>query len=292
MYRSTVTERMASLPNAKVTELKLLLSTDVNEKKTIVLVEGPDDKKLYSQFVSDEHVVLFPLGGCGNMPEVILMAKDDEFFNDRLIGIKDADFDHITAKNYGFDNLFVTDTHDWETMVMTDSCECKLSIEVLGRKEKNIFLRVMNDIANYSYIRLYNEVEICQQGLDGISFRGLKISNLYDGNTTCSLSDCLQIVRNHGNNNNLPHFPTEQQIENFKLRYPDVDMLNLTCGHDVMHCVVCRFRFLLNKPLSVGYSNLEALSRVSYSIEFFRATNLYKSVDSWSKTHGRIIWAA
>ncbi len=135
MARNTVTTSIENKPLSKVTEIKMMLSTEANKNKRIMLVEGADDKKFYGFFIDDANIEINVLDSCYYMPDILSLSNADSALKDKVIGIKDADFDHITGKTYAMNNLFMTDTHDWETMVITEACECRVSMEGLERKE-------------------------------------------------------------------------------------------------------------------------------------------------------------
>lgn len=292
MPNSTVTAGVANNPAAKVTELQMLLSNDANKDKCIMLVEGVDDRKFYTQFVDENHVVMYVLDGCFFMPQILTLANAKQTLSNKVIGIKDSDFDQLTGKNYGIDYLFTTDTHDWETMVMSNECEDHVSIEALGKKEAGLFARVMSDLINYSYLKFYNEIEVCGKSLDGILFKGFPISKIYDGNNPCDLENSLQELRRHGNNATLAHYPTVELMNQFKQKYNGLNLYHLTCGHDVIHGIVCRLTFLRGRTPEIGYLNIERLFRASCSNDFFKKTRLYQLVQDWSVKHHTTVWAA
>lgn len=292
MNGNTVIAGVAKIPGSKVAEIRMMLSTDANKEKRMLLVEGADDRKFYAHFVSNSHVLIDVLDGCFLMPDILNLSNQSTVLKNKVVGIKDADFDHIIGKKSELDNLFVTDTHDWETMVMTTECENNVAIEALGRIENGLFEQVMQDLTNYSYIKLYNAVEVCNKGLDGLLFKGLKLSNFYDGSSPCRIDVALNAVRNHGNNARLTHFPKEENIANIKQTFSGIDNRQLTCGHDVIHGVVCRLAQLRGSSPTIGYSDIEMLFRTSCAKDFFSNTNLYRQVDAWARSHNTVVWAA
>ena len=292
MTGSTVTESIASIPASKASEIKMILSTDANKDKCIMLVEGVDDRKFYGRFVSDDTIEINVLDSCYYMSEILQLTNADATISDRVIGIKDADFDHITGKNYALENLFITDTHDWETMVMTSSCECCVAMECLERKEPGLFNQVMKNLVNYSYARLYNEIEVLEKGLDGILFRGLTFSDFYDGENDCELQGSLAAIKAHGNNARLAYFPSEADIIGIKERYPEIDLFQLTCGHDVINGLVCRCTKLKGRSPEAGKKDIARIFRTSYSVDSFKTTTLYQQVDGWANAHAKIVWTA
>lgn len=292
MAGNTVTAGVANIPGSKVAEMRMMLSTDANKDKRMVLVEGADDRKFYARFVSDKHVVINVLEGCFYMPDIIILSNQSMALTNRVIGIKDADFDNIIGNHHVLNNLFTTDTHDWETMVMTNECENNVALEALDRTEEGLFDQVMKDLTNYSYIKLYNAIEVCAKGLDGILFKGFTLSNVYDGSSACQIDVALKAVKKHGNNSRLPHFPKEEDITQFKKSFQKLDYRQLTCGHDVIHGVVRRLTHLRGCSPTIGYCDIEMLFRSSCTKELFRSTNLYHQVEAWSQAHSTIIWAA
>ena len=292
MTGSTVTASISSIPASKASEIKMMLSTDANKNKCVILVEGVDDRKFYGRFISDDTIEINVLNSCYHMPEILRLTNADAAIQDRVIGIKDADFDHITGKNHALDNLFVTDTHDWETMVMTETCESCVAMECLDKKEQGLFDQVLHHLVNYSFTKLYNEVEVVDKGKDGISFRGLKLSDFYDGENECDLKESLNTVKAHSNNARLVHFPSEVDISSFMTRYPNVNLYQLTCGHDVIDGIVCWCTKIKGRRPEAGKRDIARIFRTSYTIEVFRTTSLYQTIDAWGNSHGRKVWEA
>lgn len=292
MSSNTVTNVVKNLPASKVKEISMILSTEENKDKNLILVEGPDDKTFYAHYVSEDHIVINVLTGCFYMPTILAMINSDANLCNRVIGIKDADFDRVTGKTYGLPNMFLTDTHDWETMTLTEESEQKVAIEALNRRENGLFFKVMKDLIPFSYLRLYNQVEICDKSLEGISFKNFSIKKIYDGNNACNTDDCLREVSNHNNNSRHKHFPNKADIDKIMIAYPSPDLLQFTCGHDVVHGVVQRLIICKGNSTEVGDKEVSRILRTSFRKEMFEQTNLYKAVLSWAKTNGTVVWAA
>ena len=292
MSSNTVTDFESTVPGVKLTELKQLLSHEANEGKMVMLVEGPDDKTFYVHYVSESHVVFSVMKTCYYMPDIINIVKDDAVLADRVIGIKDADFDRVLGQSFPFDNLFLTDTHDWETMTLTEECERNVTIEALGRTESDVFSKVLSDLKNYSYLKLYNKIEVCNKGKEGISFQDFSISNVYDGTEACKVEKCIEKVKVHNNNYRLAHFPCEADIEGIKTAYPNPDLLQFTCGHDVIQAVVQYMIHLKGASTEIGVKETARIFRTTFTKEMFKATQLYQNIADWSLAHHAIVWAA
>ena len=269
-----------------------MLSCDKNKGKNIVLVEGPDDMTFYAHYINEEHVDFNVLKGCYYMPSILSLVNKDATLSERVIGIKDADFDRITGKTHSLPNFFLTDTHDWETMTLNEESEHNITIEALCRSEKGLFNKVMNDLISYSYLKLYNQVKICEKGLAGISFKDFSISKIYDGNTACRIGDCLREVSNHNNNSRHTHFPKKTDIDMIKAAFPTPDLLQFTCGHDLVNGVVQRLICCKGSSTEVGEKEVSRILRTSFRKELFEQTLLYQAIKKWAEAHKTIVWAA
>lgn len=292
MVNCTVTSTYANIPGAKVRELQLLVSNEANTRKNVLLVEGADDRKFYGKYVDESHVVFSVQDSCYYIPLLLLQASSNPLLKNRVIGIKDTDFDQLSGKCYAIDGLFLTDTHDWETMTMTAECEKMIAMEALNRLEAGVFMQVMNDLTNLSYLRYYNAVEICEKGLDGIRFKGYTISNLYDGAHECSVTSTLSALQDYANNSRLAHFPTDIQLQQFKAAHPVTDYYHLSCGHDVVHGLVCRLTMLRGSSPEIGEKDISRLMRACFTNDYFRNTQVYKDVLFWSQAHHTTVWSA
>lgn len=292
MPRNTVLENAANDVRSKVVELELLLKNEANSGKCILVLEGPDDQLFYAKYVDNKNVIFSIAKGCYYMPELLSQSQQNTVLKDCVIGIKDADFDHVLGKEYGLDNLFLTDTHDWETMTMTEDGEIAVACEALGKTEEGLFLRVMSDIAIYSYIRLYNLVEICEKSLDGILFRDFSFPQIYDGNNLSELSTCIECLKRHGNNASLSFFPSVESVREFVERCPKYDLYQISCGHDIIHGIICRLSFILGHSPEIGHRDIPRILRAAYTKQRFMATRLFVSIETWAKGHGKIVWAA
>ena len=289
--KSTVTASLGGKTQIKLKEMEMMLATNVSKGKCIMLVEGPDDKKFYARFVCEVHALIIVLGGGGNMHTILKYVKGVSILKDKVIGIKDSDFDKITGTTYDNDNLFFTDTHDLETMVITPELEDNVAIEALGHKERGMFRQVMSDLMPYSYIKLYNQMRICAKGFPGIRFDGFTLSKIYDGVTACRIEVCLAELKKHGNNGTLVHYPTESDIQQLIHDIPAPNIQYLTCGHDVINGVICRLISLKGSP-SIGCKEIERLFRTSFTRERFKGTSLYQQVKKWASDRKTIVWAA
>lgn len=289
MSKSTVTE--GTKLKSKVKELSMLLNNNVNKEKCALIVEGPDDKKFYPIFTNYTSVVVYSAGGCPYLLEILNIICNNQELRGKILAIKDADFDNLEKRTYKYDNLFMTDVHDWETMTMTDDSEKKIAIEFLDKESNGLFLQVMSDLSNYSYIRYYNDCAVRERNANGILFEGLNIESFYDGSCSVDLLKALDILKLHGNNNKLDDFPNVSTIEDFKCKHPVSDLKQLSRGHDVVDALGYHINSLAGKKINVSRDIISKILRAGFSKQDFVATKLYKDINQWSESHGYRVWA-
>ncbi len=289
MSKSTVTE--GTKLKSKVKELSMLLNNDINKKKCALIVEGPDDKKFYSIFTNSTSVVVYPAGGCPYLLEILNIIDNNQELRTKVLAIKDADFDYLEERTYDYDNLFMTDEHDWETMTMTDDSEKKIAIEFLDKESNGLFVQVMSDLSNYSYIRYYNDCAVRERNENGILFEGLKIKSFYDGSCAVDLRKVLDILKSHGNNDKLDVFPNVSTIKAFKYKHQVSNLRQLSRGHDVVDALGYHINSLAGKKINVNRDIISKMLRAGFSNHDFVATKLYKDIYQWSESHGYRIWA-
>lgn len=289
MPRSTVIEE--NRLKSKVEEISMLINNDINNGKCALIVEGADDKKFYSFFINSSNVVVRPADGCSNLLGILNLICNKQELKDKILAIKDADYDYIEERTYNYDNLFMTDEHDWETMTMTDDSERKIAIEFLDKESNGLFLQVMSDLSNYSYIRYYNDCAVRERNANGILFEGINIESFYDGSCSVDLLKVLDILKLHGNNNKLDDFPSISTIEDFKCKHPVSDLKQLSRGHDVVDALGYHINSLAGKKINVNRDIISKMLRAGFSNHDFVATKLYKDIYHWSESHGYRIWA-
>lgn len=166
--------------NDIIGEIRLSLNNQISKNKVWIFVEGIDDTKIYSKFFLQNNVIIRVTEGASyKIPEIITNALA---FTQQVIGIKDADFDHLENKN-PTTNLFITDYHDIETMMIShDSVLNNTFGEYLSQvdflQSNSVIAReeVLKQSTYLGYIRWFNyryDLEIL--------FKGLGVNKFYNG---------------------------------------------------------------------------------------------------------------
>lgn len=261
-----------------------------NHKEVIIVVEGEDDEKALKKFFNVQAVEFTCATSCSIVKDAMLIVSTDKQLKDCVIGIKDADFDHINKISHNIANLMLTDTHDMETMMLTSKvCEC-ICWETIKKEYPNLSFDAMTSLKNLSYLRYYND-KIILNGEDsnkeGIKFKGIKIADV----ASLSVQDVLQNVEAKGNSDKTS-FPDLDTMNQFISQNPidDKDLTLFTNGHDLVYAIRDILHSKDEAAKSYSDKSIATMIRISYSKEEFEKTKLYKDIDNWNNNRFNL-WA-
>ena len=179
--------------NDKIVDIRLSLRSDVGSKMVWILVEGEDDCRIYPHFFDDAKTkVEFVNGGKG---QLLIALNTLSAETEQVIGIQDADFLHLEKSDPMVKNLFYTDCHDVEIMMLKfDNVIRSLFSEYLmNEKREDIWQNVLQEASHVAYIRWYNEKNNCKIRFNGLKY-GDNLTKIVDGKLSIKNHDLLQIL--------------------------------------------------------------------------------------------------
>jgi Protein of unknown function (DUF4435) len=263
-------------PESKITELRLDISHPRSKGKVFVLLEGESDIKLYRKLFNNDtcKIETIPGGkiflekGLGDLNKIYKL----------IIGIRDADFLHLERAKPQTPNLFLTDYHDYELMMASESqCHCSVFFErtnINPNDHNSTFEKLLKSIQFLGYFRWYNEIKSLE-----FNFRGLGINDLFDKNTfTIDDKRLVQNVINRSHNAKITD--VEQIFDAVKQLYDDKYDLRQVCnGHDFMKvmAIICSSR-----QKGISEKDVASQFRVAYSQDIFKKTQLFKDTSAWA----------
>ncbi len=282
--RNTVIE--ASGLEEKVQELQQLINHETSDGKVFVVIEGTDDQKLYGYFLDDNKIVFYVAQSCYYVVNILKKLNTNNQFNKRLIGIKDADFDHILNIQNQIPNLFVTDKHDKEMSSICNETEKRLHSEYNIPQNTNLISDAKNELLNLSFLRLYNE-----QNSIGINFKNLCIQKIYTGKVPIILKVCVDHVKTICNNSSLPQYPSDTDVQNLINSYNNnIDFDQITRGHDLEYALLYKIKEITNNKAKVSIDNIKLIFNLCYNFTQFKKSQLFKEMDNWMNTNGHELW--
>ena len=259
---------MDSHSGSKVSEVIQVLNHPQTGSRILVLVEGVDDEAFYNLYLDTGKVYVYALNGCEYFIE-ILTALNPLYIN-RFLIIKDADFDHINHTTYTHSNLFLTDHHDYEMMMVTPDRVKEVGKDY-GLDDLNaaaIYERIVNNISDFSFIKWYNSKR--DEGVPGMNFKSSKALHHY-GKTIEESLNLLSPTQN-------PAVVLDKDaIESFKLANIQADRRQLINGHDF--CELIPKVIKDTRMQNIKNKDIPAKLISHYSKADFWATHLSSSLE-------------
>lgn len=188
----------------------------------------------------------------------------------------------MNNKVNGYNNLFLTDGHDMEMMIINENFEEVINREFLDDSNLHIIENVELDIRHISYIKWYNQKENKRLCVD----RLCPYNGFYDGNTTISIADSLKKV-NEAKENAEKDDIEEHDIIEFEETYHTVCYKDLTNGHDMLEGL-CRKLYFINKDKKgkkPDPNELIRLARTAFNSMEFCKTRIYQDIMKWQENN-------
>lgn len=242
-----------------------------------ILVEGESDLKIFRKLLNHKNVeVNIAYGNTG----LDCSIKELSAKINRVAGIRDADFMHLDGISEKASNIFLTDYHDVEIMMIaSDATLSSIMNEYCSRTIPNIQefrLKIMSSIKFLGTLRWYNNKWICK-----FNFEGLGLGKIYDGQRMLlDREACINEINKRSSSK------TQDALLNKieELSNATDDLLNLCNGHDLTHSIAiyCNAQ---NKK-GVSGETIERGLRIAYSVAEFQKTVLWKSLRNWFCKYG------
>ena len=269
----------------KLNELRLDISHPNNKGIAFVFLEGESDIRIFRKlFNLDKCKVETIPGGKFNLEKCV---GELVVVYSLIIGIRDADFLHLGSQPYLKANMFLTDLHDMEMMIISeDEVFSALIFEYTSLiKDKHSEARnnIMLVIEQISLLRWLNEKENLEYTFDAgfqdlISFANLKIdfnqyfSRVISKSPKAKLTDLTEVLK---------------KMKDLKNINPDSSQL---CnGHDFMKALSLYVKES-GEGRALSDESISSSFRMTYNINHFKKTMLFNVLKSWSDSTGCVLY--
>ncbi|QXU39999.1 DUF4435 domain-containing protein [Pedobacter sp. D749] len=263
----------------KLIELRLDIKHPNNHNITYVLVEGETDIRFFKKFFNVETSKVESVPGgklkVEDCTEELLKIRD------RVIGIRDSDFINLFPKTNPKTNIFFSDWHDIEILMIYDD-EVFSSIlfeftSIASDKHSDIRLNLLKSIREISLLKWLNEIEDLRLDFDStsfhilISFKTFQIDfdtyfdRLIKKSINAKIKD-LEIVKS----------------KIFALQIKNPDFFQLTNGHDFLKTLAHFFREEF-KHNGITDNLLGSICRLKFTADMFKKTQLRNEILKWSE---------
>ena len=256
--------------NDKANDIRLSLNTPRGSKIVWVLVEGEDDGKIYPKFFDASKAKVEYVNGKTSLIEALEILTQE---TKQVVGIADADFLHLNKLYPRVKNLFYTDYHNIEmTMLSFEEVRNNLLTEYqMQDKQAAIWQNVLEEASYIGYIRWYNDINDNKINFSGIGYG--KIADLVD--QKLKLQKPLLLATLNQRSPNKEGILTDETVNTFIETNSTDDSMNLCSGHDA-----ATFLSLIIGSRTTP-KGVETALRLSFNIQHFRRTKLYKQLQEW-----------
>lgn len=265
---ASMREASEMVTDVKVADVKALFDTHVNDGKVIVVVEGADDAEVYGRVMDTNAVCFYPDGDCDK--HVVILGALNGRYGNRLLAIKDADFDRLDQKVFPYTNLLLTDTHDMEGMIVAD-CLPHLKGEDAFRCQGINLATIYLELKDISYLKWFNHVTQSR-----LCFKGI----IPDLNFSAYFSAVVA-------NTKTEVAVTLADLALFKEQHLGASQEEMCNGHDIFERIYVRAKnvHVANFAKKKFFRRL----RSAYPQEKFVSTSLFCAVRTWEVANSQRI---
>ena len=252
---------------------------------TFLIVEGQTaDSRVYKRLVDSEQVQVTPAHNKDNAIATLKILEEADFAG--VVAIIDADFWRLEGLDPTSPNLFITDTHDLETMLLESPALDKL-LDEFGSAQKITDFAANNNMdvrqallvaaRPIGYLRW-----VSQRGDFSLKFEGIVFSRFIDHDTLhIDISELIREVKNKSRRHDLDDNDLRNKID--ELTDSKHSAWDICCGHDLVYILSFGLRRILgsNDSNEVEPETLERFLRTGYESAYFLSTRLYQALREW-----------
>jgi len=245
----------------------------------IVLVEGSPDSRFLKRHILP--VVQITICG-GKQTALVAMAQMSGFAVSGCLAVVDRDFDDHKGILPGA-NVFYTDTHDTETMLLASRLETLLN-ELGDERKLNAFRQTYGDLG-------YSLLERAQK-FSKLRFLNEVVPAFYIGmgpytpwkyiDQATWLVDDLSLNGDFASSCGHSH----EQLLALIAALPPLNSWKDAQGHDTLAILSIGLRQVLGNGTQVGESQLSSSLRLAFTEDDFRQTVLYSDLRNWEQATG------
>jgi hypothetical protein len=251
-----------------------------------VAVEGPSDKKLYSKLLNDGVSKVLAIGDKEKVLQFLKILSRDS----KVCGIVDNDYWPVTTQRpYELRALFVTDTHDAETLIIRSQAFHDLIAECCDEDALASFLAkrgvddlrdvLVEEASKIGTLRLVNDLKGCY-----LRFNQLHFEDIVDKETLEIDIDALYDEIAEQSNVKVSRETLRTWVEQCH-QADDADPWILATGHDMVGILSVALKKKLSKSAS-QHADIEGKLRISFNDRHFEGTRLCKDLRNWASTMG------
>lgn len=288
------------------------------KNRPFLLVEGESDVDFFVKFIDTNKCSIKATFGNPNLIAIFDMIKkngDDV----TVLGVIDADFRRIDGNLPTYDNIFLTDTHDLETMIMQSDalelvankfCRKKYILtqkddelkDTVAQKEAFLqarkqtlrefltalvlpiaYFKYLSDTKSYAFKFKRNPLDKKDERPDYKKFIDKEKMVLDKEKMIQEIKNCSE---NGLKSRAIPNLQIISEMEEIAQKLASFDVWEVCNGHHITNILSVSFMVALSKyNPTIDSKEIENELITNYDSMYFRNTNLYKSLKNWEATH-------
>ena len=276
-------------PSGTKAAIRQALMSPVGLRVVWVVVEAEEDVAVYEKFMQpDSTVVKTSEGetgrkGYANVELIVSEIKAEEP-RAHIMGIRDADYSRFEADYTVPANIFLTDRRDLEMMLL-EAESVQQALRSWAPSFDDAFAKSIPVCRHFGYLRIYNEVaDLTVRFHDNLrpnkywDYQQQAMKATWEQDSTAKF---VALSEGKCAATDVTAFITTHKLENENL-------YDICRGHDLL-------KLLSLTLVDVQTYSVEAIMTKmteAYSLNDFKATRLYASIQAWQTAEGVIALAA
>lgn len=256
-------------------------------KGAFLIVEGDKDARIYKRFIREKSCKVIPAYGKPNAVDALAILERDNFKG--VLAIVDADFWHLEKYNPESENLLVTDFHDLETMILSNSEVMDKMLSEFGSPEgiKALNKPLMNLILDAALpLGLLRWIASPSRDNLSLKFKGLEFANFIDSmKLEINIDSLLGEIRKNSENSSFDEETIKTKIQ--ILKEENHPPWQVCSGHDMVEILTMGFRWVFGNQSGIRLNiiMLDKMLRIAYEYSHFQLSLLYLSIRNWEKAN-------
>lgn len=247
---------------------------------SFLIVEGRDDRLFFDPFVNDKDCRITVAEGKENVAEVIAILETECFLG--VVGVVDADLDHIEGNRLLSNNIIVHETVDLEALLIRSMALDRVLVEKGNAQKIAAFGKdVRNELVATAVwigcLRLYSHrTEL------NLKFQGLKYKRFV--NKESLTIDIQALVREVMARSQRPDLSCPDIVKDIKSIHQSLSDFWLICyGKDMVELLAFGLRSVLgtNKVQDVRPEMIKTYLRLSFNRSDLNRTKLSRDLRAW-----------
>ena len=247
-----------------------------------IVVEGRDDRLFLKQFIKTQSKKIVVAETKVHVCETVRILYENNFGG--VVGLVDADFDHLVNSPDRNQNIIVTNLHDLEC-IQLQSSGLESIVSEYGSQDKvdkfdgdlrDTLLRAASPIG---HLRLY-----CHRNNLSLRFNGLNYSDFIGRfSLETDRNKLIDAVKKRSNRLDLSNASLADAIRDMEsLRY---DLWQICTGEDLLGVLSIALRYTIgsNDAKNVGRDRLRGALRLAYSKEEFHRSDIKNALQEWER---------